>query len=187
MRPHCISSSVRSPSHRVPVNSDESSRLSVMSMTMVMLVASPRNELADVLFGPRKGGQKAQRARQRRTGVGKRIQHRADVFELANQGVFGLVGRVGGQGAEFTEPVEGFGEVVALVLEHRQRVGDGVQRLVEHRLLGGELAGEAIDALGGGDDVVLLFVDVADELFELLNQAAQVVFSAGERGAECSW
>src|SRR5436853_164488 len=82
VRPHCISSSVRSPSHRVPVNSDESSRLKGMSVTMV------------------------------------------------------------------------------------------------------ELAGEVVDALVGGDDVVLLRVEVPDELVESLYQGSQVVFSASEGGAE---
>jgi hypothetical protein len=37
VRPHCISSSVRLPSHRVPVRKEASSRLKVRSMTAVRL------------------------------------------------------------------------------------------------------------------------------------------------------
>ena len=99
--------------------------------------------------------------------------------------VLGLVDRVGGQRAEFAELVERRRTRLSRwSLSTVSASGMVVQRLVDHRLLVGELADQVVEAVGGGDDVAGLVVDVADELVELLNQAAQVVLAAGERGAE---
>jgi len=48
----------------------------------------------------------------------------------------------------------------------------------------GELTDQVVQLVGCSDDVVFLFVEVADELVELLDQASVVVFLAGERGAK---
>jgi len=50
VRPHCISSSVRFPSHFDPVKKPLSRRLSVKSTMSEMLAKSPRNQLGTVLF-----------------------------------------------------------------------------------------------------------------------------------------
>ena len=55
----------------------------------------------------------------------------------------------------------GVGQVGPLVVEHGQRVGDGLQRLVDDRFLVGELADQVVEAVGGGDDVAGLVVEVA--------------------------
>ena len=114
-----------------------------------------------VSFGNGNVAKQAQRPGQRRARIGQRLQHRAEVFELLDQILLGLVDRVGGQRAELAELIERVGEVLALVVEHGQRVGNGLQRLVDDRFLRGELADQTVQALGGGDDVAGLVVEVA--------------------------
>ena len=92
--------------------------------------------------------------------------------------------RIGGQGAELAQRVERIGHVLALVLEHGQHVGDGLKCLVQHRFLVRDLTDQVVQALGGGDDVVDLVVDVRGELFQLFHEAAQIVLTAGEGGTE---
>ena len=58
------------------------------------------------------------------------------------------------------------------------------KRLVEDRLLLGDLANQMVEAFVAAMMSPVLSVDVADELIDLLDQAAQVLFATGERGAE---
>lgn len=48
----------------------------------------------------------------------------------------------------------------------------------------GELADEAVEAVGGRDDVTGLVVEVCGEGVQLPNQPAQIVLTAGKRGAQ---
>ena len=76
-------------------------------------------------------------------------------------------------------------EVIPFFAEHRQRVRNGFQSLVQNGFLVGKLADQTVQALSGREDVALLIVEVADEPFQLLDKAAQILLTAGECGAEC--
>ena len=95
-----------------------------------------------------------------------------------------MVDGVGDQGAELAELIGRVGKVVPLLVEHRQRVGDGLERPIHDGLLLGELPDQAVQALGGRDDVAGLVVEVRGESVQLLDQASQIFLAAPERGAE---
>src|SRR4029079_11319780 len=65
-----------------------------------------------------------------------------------------------------------------------QRIGDRLERLVDHWCLRGDLTDEVVETVGGGDYVVFLVVEIPDIGVELADQAAQVLGAAGECGAE---
>lgn len=71
---------------------------------------------------------------------------------------FGLVDRIGGQGAEFSKLVERFNEIVSLGAEHGESIGNCGHRLVEYGFLSGELASQAVKAVGRRQDVVFLCI-----------------------------
>jgi hypothetical protein len=81
--------------------------------------------------------------------------------------------------------IDGLDQMVALFVDHFQRGGDGVEGFVDDRLLSCELACQAVEAVGGCDDVVGLFVDSAGEHVELRQQAAHIAFAAPEGGGQC--
>ena len=62
--------------------------------------------------------------------------------------------------------------------------GMRLERLIDDRLLVGELTDQVVQAVGCGDDVAFLVVEVADELVELPEQASQILLATGERGAQ---
>ena len=63
------------------------------------------------------------------------------------------------------------GDVLALVVEYGESIGDGVERLVDDRLLRSDLADEVVEAVGCGNDVAFLIVEVTDVGVELADQA----------------
>lgn len=164
-------------------------RLSVRSTIAVRLAYSPRWKFWNVSFGngnvaSRDSGQQGQRSGQRRTGIGQRLQHRSELPQFGDQVRGGLVDRVDGQGAELAQLLGSLDERVPLIGQHRERVGDGGQGPIEDGLLVGELADEAVEAVGGRDDVTGLVVEVCGEGVQLPNQPAQIVLTAGKRGAQ---
>ena len=81
------------------------------------------------------GGNPAERPRQARAGVGERLQDRSGFPQYLDHVLLGLVDGVGDQGAEFAELIGRVDKVVPLLVEHRQRIGDGLERPIHDGLL----------------------------------------------------
>lgn len=158
-------------------------RLSVRSTIAVRLAYSPRWKFWNVSFG---NGNVASRDSDR-VSAGPELasdSNRSELPQFGDQVRGGLVDRVDGQGAELAQLLGSLDERVPLIGQHRERVGDGGQGPIEDGLLVGELADEAVEAVGGRDDVTGLVVEVCGEGVQLPNQPAQIVLTAGKRGAQ---
>ena len=185
VRPHCSSSSVRLPSHRVPVNNacvDPAQRQVDDRRDVRVVAAHPFGESCPSGTGT------SRRNLSERVSAGPASASDCSTGprSFSSWTRFSLVWLTESAASALNLPscAERLGQVVPLVFQHGQRIRDGLQGLVDHRLLVGELADQVVQAVGGGDDVVFLVVEVADELVELPEQASQVLLATGKRGAQ---
>src|SRR3984893_12969151 len=132
----------------------------------------------------REGENAAERSCQARARVGERLQDRSRFPQYLDQVLFGLVERDADQGAEFAELIGRVDKVVPLLVEFRQRIGDGLKRPIHDGLLLGQLSDQAVQALGGRDDISALVVEIRGESVQLLYEAAQILLAAPKRGTE---
>src|SRR5260370_1258258 len=96
------------------------------------------------------------------------------------QRVAGAVRRAA-PGARAGELADG---VAPLLVEFRQCIGDGLKRPIHDGLLLGQLSDQAVQALGGRDDISALVVEIRGESVQLLYEAAQILLAAPKRGTE---
>ncbi len=184
VRPHCISSSVRFPSHFDPVKKPavQSAQGQVDDERDVGEVAP--KPVGDSAFHPRQRREEVQATGQRGPGIGQLAQRRREVAEVVDERFLGLLDRGGGDGAELAHLVDRVDQRLPGVGQDSQRLRDRRERLVDHRVLVRHLADQRVETVDGRDDVVRLFFRLGDEDVQLGQQAAHLFFAPGQRRRE---